>query len=66
MKTKDLKSVLSKIEKSKNIIGAERDKLRDLCDDLEDLLETYDRGIEGLESGHLEIQNAIDAISELT
>lgn len=66
MKTNELKSVLSKIEKSKNIIGAERDKLRDLIGDLEDLLETYDRGIEGLESGQLEIQNAIDAISELT
>ena len=60
MNTKELKAVLSKIEKAK-----ERDVLRELYDDLESLLDSFDRGIEAIENGKLEIENGIDAISEV-
>ena len=65
MNTKELKAVLSKIEKAKEKIAKERDVLRELYDDLESLLDSFDRGIEAIENGKLEIENGIDAISEV-
>ena len=65
MNTKELKAVLSKIEKAKEKISKERDVLRELYGDLESLLDSFDRGIEAIENGKLEIENGIDAISEV-
>lgn len=61
----NIDKVLSIIEESKKIIATERDKLRDIYDTLEDCLESFDKGIEGLDRGKLEIESAIDAISEV-
>ena len=66
MKTteKKLRAVLTKIEKSKNVIAKERDKLREIYDELEMLLESFDEGIESLNIGKHEMQRALDAISQ--
>ena len=65
MNTKELKLVLTKIEKSKEKIATERDKLRELYDELETLLDSFDRGLEAIENGKREIEDGIDALSEL-
>jgi predicted nucleic acid-binding Zn-ribbon protein len=59
-----IRNVLNKIEKVKIKIGVERDKLRNIYDDLESLLESIDGGVEGLDAGRLEIERAIDSLSE--
>lgn len=66
MKTteKELKAVLAKIEKSKEVISKERDKLRDIYSELEMCLESFDEGIEGLENGKNEIETALDVLSQ--
>lgn len=64
MNIKGLKSVLAKIEKSKNIVSKERDKLRELHGELEMILESFDEGIDQLNAGQLEIENAINTISQ--
>lgn len=60
----EIDKVLAKIEKSKSIIAKERDKLRNIYSDLETVLDSFDRGVEGLENGKREIVNAIDSLSE--
>ena len=60
----ELDKVLSGIEDSKLIISKERDKLRDLFNDIEQLLECFDEATDGLESGKREIENAIDTLSQ--
>jgi len=62
--TKELKKVLEQIEKSKNVIAKERDKLREILGELESTLESFDEGVEGLEAGKREIDNAIDTMSQ--
>lgn len=42
--------IVAKIEKHKTAIAKHRDALRDVYDDLECVLESADRGVEGLES----------------
>lgn len=66
MKTteKELKAVLANIEKSKEVISKERDKLRDIYGELEMCLESFDEGIEGLENGKSEIEAALDVLSQ--
>ena len=48
-----------------NDIALERNKLREMYDELENLLESFDRGLEAIENGKREIENGIDAISEV-
>jgi hypothetical protein len=60
----ELDKVLSGIEESKIVISKERDKLRDLFNDIEQLLECFDEATDGLESGKREIENAIDTLSQ--
>jgi len=62
---KTIKSLLSKIEISKNKVAKERDLIRDLHSELESLLESWDIGIENIEFGSREILNGIDSLSEL-
>ena len=60
-----ISDLLEKIETSKNKIAEERDKLRIIYDELEDILDSFDRGIEGLYHGKRDIEDAIDALSEV-
>jgi predicted nucleic acid-binding Zn-ribbon protein len=70
MKTKkkkaqlEIKSLLKKIEESKNVISYHRDKLRDIFSDLEDVIESCDSGIEGIEDGMRTIESGIDDLSQ--
>ncbi len=54
----NVKGLIKTLEKRRTAIGVERDKLRDLISDVEDLAETCDRAYDDL-------QNAIQALSEL-
>jgi hypothetical protein len=65
MKIKELKEIISTIEKKKAIIAKERDELRKLHDDLGDLLGSFDCGIEDLNEGIRCIVDAIESISEV-
>lgn len=64
MNTKKLKACIALIEKSKVIVAKERDKLRDLMDELESLLEPFDEASSSLDFGISEINSAIDKLSE--
>ena len=61
---KDIKQILTQIQTHKHIISLHRDELRKIYDELGDVIDTFDRGVEGLESGKREIEDAIDALSE--
>jgi hypothetical protein len=61
----ELKNIIQRIELKKNIIATERDELRKIHEELEDVINSFDAGIEGLDLGVLEINNAIDSISEV-
>jgi len=58
-----IKEIIEQIDKSKNIIAEERDRLRDIYTDLSMALESFDEGVEGLEIGIDTIRNAIDDLS---
>ena len=64
MKIKEIKELMDRVEQHKKAIAKERDELRELYDELGDLLETFHCGIEGLDEGIREICNAVDKISE--
>ena len=57
MTTKDIKKLIAQVKKSKNIIAKERDKLRNLIEEVEELSDNLDQGIS-------EIENGIDTISQ--
>lgn len=65
MRFKELDDVLRLIEKKKDAIAKERDDLREIFNEVAYLLDRFDAGIEGLESGKREIENGIDSISEV-
>jgi hypothetical protein len=54
---KGIKGILAKVESCKKRIAAERDKLRDLISEIEDVAECSDRAVSDLES-------AADSLSE--
>ena len=53
-----IKTALEELQKSREIIGAERDKLRDIMDEFESQLENCNTAIEDLDS-------CIQTLSEL-
>jgi len=61
---KELKKLLATIDKHKKIIADNRDKLREIYDDLETIIESFNNGIDGLENGKIEISAALDSLSE--
>jgi archaellum component FlaC len=61
----DLKKIITEIENHKKQIAKHRNALRDIMDDLETDLESFDYGIDCLEDGIEEIKQAIDSISEV-
>ena len=64
MKIEELKKIIVKIEHHKAKIAKERNLLREILEDLEDCIESFNEGIEGLADGLVSIENAIDSISE--
>lgn len=65
MTIKGIKSLLRQIEARKNAIAKERDKLRELYDEIGELLEPFNDGIMLLETGKRDIEDAIDTISQV-
>jgi len=59
-----IKDTVTQIEKSKNIIAAERDKLRVLYGDIEELLYLFDEGIEEIELGKEALSRGIETLSQ--
>lgn len=59
-----LKMILAQIETSKKLIASERDKLRNIYEELETLLDSFDRGVEDIEGGLRQIEGGIEALSE--
>lgn len=63
MKDKIL-ALIKSIEKEKDIIANHRDILRKIEIELTDLIESFDRGIESINNGLIDIQIGIDSLSE--
>lgn len=61
---KALTNAYKQIEKSKTIIGKERDKLRALASEIEDILEPINAADENLEASLQELKSGIDSLSE--
>jgi hypothetical protein len=57
--------VLDRIKKLKEELAAKRDELRKEIDDVVDICETIDRGVEELGSGLRSLKDGLDACSEL-
>lgn len=64
MNAKDIKLINNKIEASKVKIGKERDKLRELADELDTILECLVGAKEDFEAAKTYLNSAIDKISE--
>jgi hypothetical protein len=64
MDTKQLTSIIKQMEKSRSIIASERDKLRDIIDEIDELLEPVTTGHEELEHSMQILRQAIDSLSE--
>lgn len=60
----DFKKILAEIEAKKNEIAVKRDELRNIMDDLEECLASFNAGIDGLEDGKREIEDVIDVLSQ--
>lgn len=60
---KQVRSLLTAINKKKATMAKHRDQLRDLFSDLENLLVDLDTGIEDVESGLRLIESGLDSIS---
>lgn len=58
------KILLKKISRSHKIIAKERDKLRQIHDDLGDLLDSIDSAQESFARGVSEIEDGLDQISQ--
>ena len=65
MKINELKDVIKKIDKSKQTIATERDKIQKAYDEIGDILESVTTGIDGLDDALTEINIAIESISEV-
>ena len=61
----ELKKIQKQIESSKKIMAKERDKLRELIEDLEDIEYRFAEGNTSLEIASGEIEIAIEMFSEI-
>ena len=59
-----IRELIKQVERRKRAIAKHRDALRDMVMEMEDLLGSVERGVEGLESGIAELEGAMDALSE--
>ena len=64
VEVKKFEEIINKIEAKKVDIGIARDEMRELYDDLADILYSFDNGLKLLEIGVNDIRNGIDSISE--
>ena len=64
LKITGVKKMLAQIEKHKNKMATERDKIREIYEELEGLLSTFDEGIDNIEFALREIEGGIDIISQ--
>ena len=56
--------LMERAERSKKVIAAERDTLRNIYSDLENLLETVDEGLGDITCGLRSLSDGIDRLSE--
>ena len=63
MNTKNIKQVLARMEKCKEEISKQRDILRDLHSQIDDLLEPLEDGLQDISDGMLQIENGLESIS---
>ena len=60
----EVKRLLSQMEKLKQKIVIERDKLRDIYSELEEVIESCDAGIENINEGMGNIEEGLDNLSQ--
>jgi len=60
----EFKALLEKVDEVKRRMAKDRDDLRDLESELNDLIESIDLGIDSLEIVKQEMQVAIDSLSQ--
>lgn len=60
----DLAKLQIKINAAKEKAASARDELRDLMDEVESIVSSFDNGIEELESAERNIKDAISSMSE--
>ena len=58
-----IRKLLSEIEKSEVVISKERDKLREIFEEIEDLIYALDSGLDSLEGGKTLIEDGLDTLS---
>lgn len=63
MQIEKVKKSLERIEKIKQNIADQRDKLRDELDDLVGILECFSTAVDDLDAGKRQIEDAIESIS---
>jgi len=59
-----LKKLVTAIERHKKIIATRRDKLRELVEDVNSIVESLDRADNSLENGARELRCGVDEASE--
>ncbi len=62
---KELGKLLTKIESTKSQVSKYRDLLRELHEELDDILETLDEGLSDFADGQRLLGDALDKMSEL-
>jgi len=65
MKINEIKDLVKCIEKKKNIIAKERDSMRDLMYELDEIYLTIESGVEEIEDGIESLFRGIDSISQM-
>jgi len=63
-KLTELNNIIGLIQQKKDLFAKERDKLRELISDLDDIKDSFDCGIEEMENGINSLNDAIDEISQ--
>lgn len=59
-------AIVAEIEKAKESIGKERDRLRELCDELESLVDVLDDGMISFDTAIEELKSGIETVSQYT
>ena len=65
MTKKQMRGIIVKLNKEKAKIAKARDNIRGMYEELADLVECFDAGIESLTIGIEHVENAVDHISEV-
>lgn len=64
-KEAEIERVLSPLREQIKKMAHERDVLRNMLDEFESVAESWDRGVDDLESGLLDLQRGLDSCSEM-